>query len=291
MDGLAACLSAGTRTAWFELFSWPLYQPPAFFWWWFAYDAYAPEIFVEGAYIAASGGIAAIVVAITMSVWRAREAKRVTTYGSARWADSRDQRAPALLHADGVVLGRWRGAYLRHDGPEHVLCFAPTRSRQGRRPCRPDALTWPGSAIVHDIKGENWALTAGWRARFGRVLLFDPTNAASAAYNPLLEVRRGEYEVRDVQNIADILVDPGGRARAAQPLGEDQPFALGGRDPACPLRGDGQDARRRRQLPLRSATPDRVDAARDDDDAASRSAGRASRRGERRAGAPQQERQ
>ncbi|HEJ2163869.1 TPA: IncP-type conjugal transfer protein TraG, partial [Pseudomonas aeruginosa] len=31
-----------------------------------------------------------------------------------------------------------------------------------------------------------------------------------AAYNPLLEVRRGAHEVRDVQNIADILVDPEG---------------------------------------------------------------------------------
>lgn len=44
----------------------------------------------------------------------------------------------------------------------------------------------------------------------GRVLLFDPTNANSAAYNPLLEVRRGEWEVRDVQNVADVLVDPEG---------------------------------------------------------------------------------
>jgi type IV secretion system protein VirD4 len=42
------------------------------------------------------------------------------------------------------------------------------------------------------------------------VLLFDPTNAASAAYNPLLEVRRGQWEVRDVQNVADVLVDPEG---------------------------------------------------------------------------------
>ena len=36
---------------WFEIFGWPMYQPPAFFWWWFAYDAYARNIFVEGAYI------------------------------------------------------------------------------------------------------------------------------------------------------------------------------------------------------------------------------------------------
>jgi type IV secretion system protein VirD4 len=195
---------------WFELFGLPVYQPPAFFWWWFSFDAYAPHIFEEGGYIAAAGGIAAIAVATTMSVLRAREAKRVTTYGSARWAETREIREAGLLGEDGIVLGRWRRGYLRHDGPEHVLCFAPTRSGKGVGLVVPTLLTWPDSAIVHDIKGENWTLTAGWRAWFGRVLLFDPTNAQSAAYNPLLEVRRGEWEVRDVQNIADVLVDPEG---------------------------------------------------------------------------------
>src|ERR1700677_982311 len=195
---------------WFTLVGWAVYQPTAFFWWWFAYDAYARDIFVEGAYIAASGGFAAVVIAITMSVWRAREAKRVTTFGSARWAGAEEIREADLIGADGVLLGRWRDEYLRHDGPEHVLCFAPTRSGKGVGLVVPTLLTWPGSAIVHDIKGENWSLTAGWRERFGRVLLFDPTNVLSAAYNPLLEVRRGEWEVRDVQNIADVLVDPEG---------------------------------------------------------------------------------
>ena len=197
-------------TPWFELFGWPVYQPSAFFWWWFSFDAYAPDIFDEGGYLAAAGGVAAIIVAVAMSVLRAREAKRVTTYGSARWAETRDIREAGLLCEDGVLLGRWRGGYLRHDGPEHVLCFAPTRSGKGVGLVVPTLLAWPDSAIVHDIKGENWTLTAGWRARFGRVLLFDPTNAASAAYNPLLEVRRGQWEVRDVQNIADVLVDPEG---------------------------------------------------------------------------------
>jgi type IV secretion system protein VirD4 len=51
---------------------------------------------------------------------------------------------------------------------------------------------------------------APWRARFSHCLLFNPTDARSARYNPLLEVRRGVNEVRDVQNIADILVDPEG---------------------------------------------------------------------------------
>ena len=148
-------------------------------------------------------------------------------------------RGAGLLGPDGVVLGKLDRDYLRHDGPEHVLCFAPTRSGKGVGLVVPSLLTWPGSAIVHDIKGENWTLTAGFRARHGRVLLFDPTNAASAAYNPLLEVRRGEWEVRDVQNVADVLVDPEGSAGAPEPLGEDQPLAAGRRHPACALRRGG----------------------------------------------------
>ena len=195
---------------WFELMGIPLYWPPAFYWWWYAYDAYAPHIFVEGGVIAASGGIISIIVAIGLSVWRAREAKNIATYGSARWASEEEIRAAGLLKPDGVVLGRYEQDYLRHDGPEHVLCFAPTRSGKGVGLVVPTLLTWPGSVIVHDIKGENWQITAGFRARHGRVLLFDPTNPDSATYNPLLEVRRGDKEVRDVQNIADILVDPEG---------------------------------------------------------------------------------
>jgi len=187
-----------------------VYMPLAFFWWWFWFDAYAPDIFYEGAIIAASGGFASVAVAIAMSVWRAREAREVTTYGSARWASPREVRAAGLLGPDGVLLGQYERAYLRHDGPEHVLCFAPTRSGKGVGLVVPTLLTWAGSCIVHDIKGENFGLTAGWRARFGRVLRFDPTRADSDAYNPLLEVRRGPWEVRDVQNIADILVDPEG---------------------------------------------------------------------------------
>jgi type IV secretion system protein VirD4 len=195
---------------WFQFAGMPVYYPPAFFWWWYIYDAYAPQVFVEGAYIAASGSFISIAAAIGMSVWRAREAKNVETYGSARWAEPREVKAARLLGAEGVVLGRLGHDYLRHDGPEHVLCFAPTRSGKGVGLVVPSLLTWPGSAIVHDIKGENWQLTAGYRSQHGRVLLFDPTNAKSSAYNPLLEVRRGEWEVRDVQNVADVLVDPEG---------------------------------------------------------------------------------
>ena len=195
---------------WFMLGDWPIYPPPAFFVWWFIYDAYAPPVFVRGAFIAAAGAMVAVGVAIAMSIWRAREAKKVTTYGSARWAELGEIRAAGLLGDEGVMLGRFADHYLRHDGPEHVLCFAPTRSGKGVGLVVPTLLTWPGSVVVHDIKGENWTLTAACRAKIGHVLRFDPTDPTSCAYNPLLEVRRGDTEVRDVQNIADILVDPEG---------------------------------------------------------------------------------
>ncbi|MBV9151348.1 MAG: type IV secretory system conjugative DNA transfer family protein, partial [Alphaproteobacteria bacterium] len=131
---------------WFTADGLPVYLPPAFFWWWFAYDAYAPRIFAEAAIIVASGSFAAVGVAIAMSVWRAREAKDAITYGSARWATEREVRGAGLLGPDGVVLGCFGHHYLRHNGPEHVLCFAPTRSGKGVGLVVPTLLTWPGSA-------------------------------------------------------------------------------------------------------------------------------------------------
>ena len=195
---------------WFDLFGTPVYHPWRLFEWWFVFDAYAPDIFSQGGTIAGASGMAAVVVAIGMSIWRSRQSRLVTTYGSARWADAAEVRKAGLTQPAGVFLGLHDGQYLRHEGPEHGLAFAPTRSGKGVGLVVPTLLSWPGSAVIHDIKGENWHLTAGWRSRFSHCLLFNPTDAKSAAYNPLLEVRRGAHEVRDVQNIADILVDPEG---------------------------------------------------------------------------------
>ncbi|WP_417319655.1 conjugal transfer protein TraG [Erythrobacter aureus] len=196
--------------AWFSLADTPIYRPWQLFLWWYSYEAYAPHIFNRAGLIAAAGGMLGTITAIIGSVWRARQSKFVTTYGSARWARPKDIRLADLTRPAGVFLGRWQGEYLRHDGPEHIMAFAPTRSGKGVGLVIPTLLSWPHSAVIHDIKGENWQLTAGWRSRFSHCLLFDPTDPKSARYNPLLEVRKGSHEVRDVQNIADILVDPEG---------------------------------------------------------------------------------
>ncbi|HEX2811096.1 MAG TPA: conjugal transfer protein TraG [Sphingopyxis sp.] len=196
--------------AWFMAGDTPVYRPWSIFPWWYHYDAYAPHIFDKAGMLAGASGFLGCAAAIAGSLWRARQSRQVTTYGSARWATPREIDKAGLFQDAGVFLGRQRGRYLRHDGPEHVMAFAPTRSGKGVGLVIPTLLSWTGSAVIHDIKGENWQLTAGWRARFSNVLLFNPTDSASAKYNPLLEVRRGVNEVRDVQNIADILVDPEG---------------------------------------------------------------------------------
>ncbi|MGE3871359.1 MAG: conjugal transfer protein TraG [Parvibaculaceae bacterium] len=188
----------------------PIYHPWRLFEWWFAYEAYAPAVFRKAGMLAAGSGLAGTAVAIAGSLWRARQNQMVTTYGSARWANPEELGYSNLLANSGVFLGRLAKEYLRHDGPEHVLAFAPTRSGKGVGLVIPTLLTWPGSAVIHDIKGENWQLTAGWRSRFSHCLLFNPADPRSARYNPLVEVRKGVTEVRDVQNIADILVDPEG---------------------------------------------------------------------------------
>ncbi|ADU14130.1 TRAG family protein [Asticcacaulis excentricus CB 48] len=195
---------------WFRVSGWPLYRPWQLFVWWFQYEAYAPAVFHRCGLMAASSGGLGCVAAVAGSLWRARQSRRVTTYGSARWASLDEVSRAGVLRERGVFLGRLGPDYLRHDGPEHILAFAPTRSGKGVGLVVPTLLSWTGSVIVHDIKGENWDLTAGWRSRFSHAVLFNPTDLRSARYNPLLEVRKGINEVRDVQNIADILVDPEG---------------------------------------------------------------------------------
>jgi type IV secretion system protein VirD4 len=196
--------------AWFIAFGQRVYRPWSIFPWWYHFDAYAPHIFDTAGSIAAASGFVGCGAAIVGSLWRARQSRNVTTYGSAKWADARDMRKAGLFDGAGVFLGRFGPRFLRHDGPEHVMAFAPTRSGKGVGLVVPTLLGWSGSAVVHDIKGENWQLTAGWRSRFSHCLFFNPTDGSSARFNPLMEVRRGVHEVRDVQNIADILVDPEG---------------------------------------------------------------------------------
>lgn len=132
-------------------------------------------------------------------------------FGSAHFATSREIRNAGLFSSSGVVLGQTKnGKLFRHDGQEHVKVIAPTRSGKGVGCVIPTLLSWEESVIVLDIKGENFEKTSGFRGKFSNVIYFNPTVEGSAHFNPLFEVRRGENEIRDVQNIAEMIMDPDG---------------------------------------------------------------------------------
>lgn len=145
-------------------------------------------------------------------------------HGSARWANKQDIMRAGLLgsvgnETGGVIIGGWLDIktkvlhYLRHFGREHVLTIAPTRSGKGVGLIIPTLLTWLASCVITDLKGELWALTAGWRKLIGnKVIRFEPASTASAAWNPLDEIRLGtQYEIGDVQNLVTMIVDPDGK--------------------------------------------------------------------------------
>src|SRR5712692_6787675 len=196
--------------AWLHVGAWLLYPPWQFGVWFVRYGTRWPSAFAQPKLAVLAGVAVGLACAWLGRLWQRGQATPPTTFGSSHWATWPAIRRSGLLRGDGVMLGQLRGRYLRHGGPEHLLVFAPTRSGKGTGLVIPTLLSVGGSVLVHDIKGENWELTAGWRQRFSHVIYFNPTSPHSARYNPLLEIRKGDYEVRDAQNVADILVDPEG---------------------------------------------------------------------------------
>ena len=130
------------------------------------------------------GGALAAAILIAYSIHVVTRAQALRQYsdihGSARWAKLSDIKKAGLLQAEGVYVGEWKNGSkiytLRHNGPEHVLCYAPPRSGKGVGLVLPTMLTWPHSAVVTDLKREIYELTSKWRGSEGanRILRFEP---------------------------------------------------------------------------------------------------------------------
>tara|TARA_R110002012_G_scaffold82942_1_gene209144 strand:+ start:6626 stop:8146 length:1521 start_codon:yes stop_codon:yes gene_type:complete len=136
------------------------------------------------------------------------------THGSASFAHSREIARRGLFKRRGLIIGKRRGRYLRFAREGHLLTFAPTRSGKGVGCVIPNLLDHRGSVVVSDIKGENYRVTARWRAGFSQVLAIAPfsRDIAGACFNPLDYIRTGQPEdVDDAAMIADLLVVPKGQ--------------------------------------------------------------------------------
>ncbi|SHM13880.1 type IV secretion system protein VirD4 [Nitrosospira sp. Nsp11] len=214
-----------------------VYPPWTILQWLGKWGSYYPDQFLNAGNVGVMTTAAGLLCLLGIKNTMAQSAKNnLFPHGSARWADRKDIEAaglmptrislfqrilgkPAPLSA-GVYVGAWedkkgRTYYLRHNGPEHVLCYAPTRSGKGVGLIVPTLLSWPDSAVITDLKGELWALTSGWRQRQAnnKVLRFEPAAPSGGVHwNPLEEIRLGtEHEVGDVQNLATLIVDPDGK--------------------------------------------------------------------------------
>ena len=194
---------------------------------WYARLGDRGRVVFERAQLVGLGIFAVVAIALLLVIIRSSQQKTPSSaHGTARWATTAEVIRAGLLEQSGVVLcqtddARFRvdhkglsltrpGTLIRHDGPEHVFMFAPTRSGKGVGSVIPSLLSWQASVIAWDVKRELWQLTSGFRHQFTRCLRFEPTDVDSIRYNPLLEIRKGLNEVRDTQAVADMLVDPDG---------------------------------------------------------------------------------
>lgn len=214
-----------------------IYVPWAIVQWADKWYAHYQDWFMKSASIGVMvSGLGLLALVIVKMILANSSKANLYLHGSARWANKSDIQDAGLLAKPrtfwhritgknpatniGVYVGAWldkkgKQHYLRHNGPEHVLCYAPTRSGKGVGLVIPTLLSWSKSAVITDLKGELWALTAGWRQKYAKnkVLRFEPAALnGSVCWNPLDEIRIDtEYEVGDVQNLATLIVDPDGK--------------------------------------------------------------------------------
>lgn len=123
---------------------------------------------------------------------RVKDAKAL--HGDARWANLKEIKQMGLINEKkqrGVIFSKlpaswFKSYFIRDDEVEHVLVVAPTRSGKGVGVVIPNLLEWHGSAIVLDIKYENYNITANRRKNDlnNEVYFFAPGNKNSHCWNP-----------------------------------------------------------------------------------------------------------
>lgn len=122
-------------------------------------------------------------------------------HGAARFAHYSEVKKSGLMAEKGIIVGKYRDQYLMFGGQQFVLLAAPTRSGKGVGVVIPNLLNWPDSAVVLDIKQENFKKTAGYRKLHGQeVYLFNPfaEDGRTHRYNPLSYIRNDGYQVADI---------------------------------------------------------------------------------------------
>lgn len=138
---------------------------------------------------------------------------KLNLHGNARFASRKDLQSEGMLKesSTGILLGKHGNSYLRLPGYEFVLLAAPTRSGKGVGFCVPNMLAFPDSAVVLDIKGENYNLTSKFRQQHlgNEVYYFNPFSETTHRWNPLSYVSEDpNFRSNDLMALAQIIYPP-----------------------------------------------------------------------------------
>lgn len=152
-------------------------------------------------------------------------------HGDARFANPGEVARAGLLSnfttsSPSILVGHYRGKFLALPGQLSVMLSAPTRSGKGVGVVIPNLLNWPDSVVVLDIKGENYDITAGYRAACGQaVFAFSPFDDAARTHrwNPLTAVRTSAiHRVGDLLTIGQVFFPNDGSGSSSEAFFNDQ---------------------------------------------------------------------
>ncbi len=166
------------------------------------------DVFIVAVSLAVGVGLTGAAVHSLLELMRF---KTTATHGSTEWGDG----AALKSQEDGLLLGWHDGQMLRYGGDGHLLTVAATRSGKGVGAIIPNLLSYPGSVVVTDPKGENYYVTARYRREeLGqKVVALDPfeltrpVSLASFSFNPLdlIDLDSQDY-VETAMMMADMMV-------------------------------------------------------------------------------------
>lgn len=175
---------------------------------WYLYAYHYGQLASVKKHLALSGLLAS--AGFCLALFAVLKPRGPSPFGDARWAREGDITKAGLRAPRGLLLGKRGGRFLCSDGMTHVLVFAPTRSGKGVGVVVPNLLNWPDSIICHDIKGENFRITSGFRAASGqKVFFFNPADpdGFTHCYNCFEFVsNKPGQRVDDVQKIAHLII-------------------------------------------------------------------------------------
>ena len=158
---------------------------------------------------------------------------RMSSHGTADFAKAEDIKKAGLSAKEtGFVVGQnpFNDKIMLHNGPEHVLLVAPTRSGKGVCNMVPTGLCWKHSIFLFDPKGELWTFTAAWRKNHmgQKVMKFEPLckDGSSAKWNPFAEIDFQSFEeLTDVSTVSEMMVKTG-EGGSKDPFWENSAVAL-----------------------------------------------------------------